>query len=411
MVSQYRQANTLFVQIFYGHLDINIQNFLFMKYWYSFLLLLCCYSSVHAQTYSRKVVLENITGTWCGLCPEGNHTAQLLEESFGANIIPIGIHIEDPMTIPTTDAVGEYYTGGGTNAFLLDRYLFPDQQFVPFTFEVTPLSEKIAERLITPPVCSVHLDHVNYDLLTRQLSIRVYTTFLEEVNNYQDLRLNLYITEDSIRSSDTGYSQTNFFNTASGYFYTGAGNPMVNYPHRHVLRAALGNVWGTASSINSLPQNIVAGTSFEHTYTYTLSETWDIDKINIIGLVQNYNANDFTDNEILNAEDISIAEILTAMQADTIQTAITPTNLQIEKIYPNPAQHQLTLQVLQKENTPTHIALYDLAGKHIKTFYSELLDKGKHQFQLQLPHLPKGIYNLRIQTPTHSQYHNIYIAQ
>jgi hypothetical protein len=382
-----------------------------MKYYYSFLLLFCCYSNVYAQTYNRKVVLENITGAWCGLCPEGNHTSRLLQESFGANIIPIGIHIEDPMTIPTTDTVGEYYTGGGANAFLLDRYLFPDQQFVPFTFEVTPLSEKIAERLATPPICSVHLNHVAYDPLSRQVTIGVNATFLQDVSNYQDLRFNLYITEDSVHSTAMGYSQTNFFNMAPGYFYTGAGNPIINYPHRHVLRAALGNAWGTTSSINSLPKDIVAGTSFAHTYTYTLSETWDIDQINIIGLVQNYNADDFRYSEILNADDITIAEILATMEANPMQTAITPANLQIEKIYPNPAQHQLVLQLLQKENTPTQIALYDLAGKHLKTFYSEPLDKGKHQFQLQLPTLPTGMYNLRIQTPTHSQYYNIYIAQ
>ena len=84
-------------------------------------LLLLTYQNGKAQT-NRKIILEDITAAWCGLCPEGLATSNQITNNF-ANVIPIAIHIADPMEIPETATIGDIYTGSGVNAFLLDRYL------------------------------------------------------------------------------------------------------------------------------------------------------------------------------------------------------------------------------------------------------------------------------------------------
>ncbi len=231
----------------------------------SFICLLFLYHNSTAQI-NRKIILEDITAAWCGLCPEGLATSNQITNNF-ANVIPIAIHIADPMEIPETATIGDIYTGSGVNAFLLDRYLFPDLQFVPFTFEYEPLALKIAERLAMPASVAIDIQNVSYDTLSRTLQATVKAQFINSVENYNDLRFNFFLVEDSVISTASGYAQVNFFHAVPGYFYSGAGNPMYNFPHRHVLRAALGGTWGTENSLPA-PNSIAIADTFIHTPNY-----------------------------------------------------------------------------------------------------------------------------------------------
>lgn len=379
-------------------------------------LLLLTYQNGKAQT-NRKIILEDITAAWCGLCPEGLATSNQITNNF-ANVIPIAIHIADPMEIPETATIGDIYTGSGVNAFLLDRYLFPDLQFVPFTFEYQPLALKVAERLAMPASVAIDIQNVSYDTLSRTLQATVKAQFINSVENYNDLRFNFFLVEDSVISTASGYAQVNFFHTTPGYFYSGAGNPMYNFPHRHVLRAALGGTWGTENSLTA-PNSIAIADTFTHTYTYAIPETWKLNKLSLVGMVQNYNALNYHNNEILNAQNITLIDALTPpnLPIDTTfvdtttvitdtTTVITDTTVvdttatyiihtkqpQFLQVFPNPANNLVQISYCLPQNGNIDLAIYDLSGKKLQTLQQEPKNAGNYVCLWQANSLPTGVY-------------------
>lgn len=53
---------------------------------------------------TRRVVLEEGTGTWCGWCPQGILAIENLHNLFGDRVIPIAVHNRDAMTVEAYDS-------------------------------------------------------------------------------------------------------------------------------------------------------------------------------------------------------------------------------------------------------------------------------------------------------------------
>lgn len=53
---------------------------------------------------TRRIVLEEGTGTWCGWCPQGILAIENLHTLYGDRVIPIAVHNQDVMTVEAYDA-------------------------------------------------------------------------------------------------------------------------------------------------------------------------------------------------------------------------------------------------------------------------------------------------------------------
>jgi thiol-disulfide isomerase/thioredoxin len=61
--------------------------------------ILCGFQSVDAATtFSRKIVMEEGTGTWCGWCVRGIETIERTKQSYPDNFIAIALHTSDEMS-------------------------------------------------------------------------------------------------------------------------------------------------------------------------------------------------------------------------------------------------------------------------------------------------------------------------
>lgn len=128
-----------------------------------------------------------------------------------------------------------------------------------------------------------------------------------------DYYLNLYVVEDSVTGTGSGYDQANFYNTQTGHPYFGAGNPIVGFNHRNVVRNMLGGVYGTAAFTNP-----TANTTYTQNYTYTIPSNFDPQKIHLVGTVAKYSSTNPNDREVQNA-----------IQSNGIICAGTPLNITI----------------------------------------------------------------------------------
>ncbi len=381
---------------------------------------------------SRTIILEKFTASWCGLCPEGSVTYDKLHQEFAENLFGINIHVNDPMTIPTSDELSDVYTGGGVNTFLVDRYHFPDQQFVQFSFEYEPLKEKIAERLAATPPVQLSFEDITFDEANSELSVNLSAIF-DNVEHSKQYRWNLWIVEDSVSRDVPGYAQVNYFNTYEGHQYRGAGNPIPNYVHRNVLREALGGAWGSA---NSIPESVAPNQTITYNYQTTLHKDWNLQHIRLVAIIQS-EAEEWKERAILNAAVISLfpqdaseeenpeenptneeeQEENPTNEENPEEENNMPTGLEDSQVnykikaYPNPVQDQLYLQVELNKTSPINISLVNMLGEKVQLL-DQTLATGKHAFtwNRRKLDLALGLYFLQIESPDHKQTLKIILA-
>lgn len=201
------------------------------------------------ETAVKNVLIEEFSTAPCGYCPDGN---LILEQILQDNpeVVAFTHHsgyLTDAMTIPESEAIADEFCPGAPLA-AIDRVLWPDEIYVAIsrTDWETRALESLAEA--APVEIEVYPD---WNASTRQISVGVALDFVDYVRP-GDLWLNVFIIEDSVTGTGPGYDQTNYYNNTLGHYYYQAGDPIVGFVHRHVIRASLTGDWGSASQI---PQN------------------------------------------------------------------------------------------------------------------------------------------------------------
>lgn len=264
----------------------------------------------------KKSLLEVFNGTWGGWNVDGDYVMDTLM-SNNPNIIGVTFHNSDSMSSLIGDTVAQTYISAYPTA-MIDRYNFPTSTSLPENR--ADWAARCTQRNATTATVGVSISSQTYNSSTRELSVTVRADFVANLTG--DLRFNLYIVEDSVSGTGVGYDQANYYHTISGHPFFNAGTTITGYQHRKVLRTMLGGPWGSTGVI---PASVSNGDDYSHTYTYTLPAGYDMNKIYLIGLVQNYTTN--SDNRsILNSEEVrldllsSISKIETTFNLKGVQS-------------------------------------------------------------------------------------------
>ena len=364
--------------------------------------------SINAQV-TKKVIVEEVTGTWCGLCPAGFMYVDSIKQHFDNSIV-VALHQDDPFSEPSGTAVGEEYTGGGVPGFLIDRNLFDTYQFITFGLEYDKVMEHVGYRAESSTPVSVSLTHAELDSETNEYEVRVQCHFYEGIQD-RELRFNLWLVEEQVEPSQQDVGQVNFFNFEEDHPYFNVGNPIPDFTHSDVLRVALGGAWGIEASIPST--TIESGTGFQYIFHFPVSDEWDLDQLKLVAVVQEANE-DRNKRSILNAEDILLESLLelseTNEEIDTdrgedvfVETPI-GTGLNeatsapsIVTVYPNPSRDWLRVEFYQPLNNFMRIGLYSLDGKLVKELRNEPFVRGAHSLECSTTDLLSGTYLLKIE--------------
>ena len=188
-----------------------------------------------AYAFSRRIVCEEYTGTWCGFCPRGMVGLETMREKYGEHFIPIAVHGYDPMQIEdesiSYDAFIETVSGA--------PYCRVNRQFGgdPY-YDIQSLYE-LASNLPLPLAVDLTCDW-NDD----RSAIEAKTTYLSG-EDLDDPKYNIVytITESGI----TGYAQTNYYSGGSkGELpgWTEKSDPTFDVVYNDVARALIGGYDG-----------------------------------------------------------------------------------------------------------------------------------------------------------------------
>ncbi|MGJ8743240.1 LamG-like jellyroll fold domain-containing protein [Polaribacter sp.] len=322
-----------------------------------------------------NVVLEQFTGTWCGFCPDGAEVVSTILDQYPDNLIPISIHSSDVMEYAdgiTTEFSGGSYPGGMINRKVFTGEPNEDQSRTSWSSNVT------SEMARYTPV-EIEVSN-SYNSATRTITATITGNFVDYVSG--DLRFVMQITEDNVTGGQE-YNQANYYNDTAGHPYQGAGDPIVGYSHRFVLRANEPGPYGNAGVI---PANVVPGSSYSETFTYTIPESFDESNISVIGFVANSDPI-VGQRDILNAAIEPLTAALSIKQ-ESVFKAFT--------VYPNPAENNFTLRFNLEEPAQADIVMYNIFGKEVKKIASKDFNFGEQKIQVSVRDLSKGIYFVTI---------------
>ena len=164
------------------------------------------------------------------------------------------------------------------------------------------------------------LDRKDHELL-----LDVFSTILDP-NLNQKLGLSIYIIEDSIVKSGPGFDQLNNYNSNTTHANYQAGNPIVNYPQRRVVREVIPNndAWGDTAVF---PINYTSHVAYQKNLILPLNPDWNIDQLSIVAFVSEYGPSKF-DKEIFNAAEVKLNNIIS-----NTENTVSYTHLTLPTIY------------------------------------------------------------------------------
>jgi len=310
------------------------------------------------QTAPEKMVLlEEITGEWCGYCPDGDLKVQSDLDSFPNHLVAIQFHNADQFSIPYDITLESFFPPGGYPQAMIDQYKFSSLNSM---FLDRPWFDYTYERLQMVSPCDVVFSNQQYNSVTKDFSITATTNFYGEDTG--SLQMDLVVTEDSVPAE----AQNNYYNDGSVDPYSplvGIGNPINVWFHEHVARAVM------SAPSSTIPASIPSsGGSYSYTFTGTLGSTWNANHIHYIGMVYK-KSSDPENSQVLNSNSFGVA---------TSSPEITKNNSTLG-VFPNPMSDFSIINFSLENSSQVKLRVYDAFGNLRRTLLQTPLNSGKHQ--------------------------------
>ena len=239
---------------------------------------------IYENGFDRQMhLIEEFTSNSCTYCPLGINMLKVLY-NMRDDIAMVAIHgnqsYVDPSNTAQCDTLFNYMGAGGWPYAAFDRSTgweddeniatgigYYEQYHQQVAEAVSEFLDYLAE---APSFATININSkidAETNVATITIDGQVTPDFAEMMGN--DAKLTVYLTEDSLI-----YRQLN------------QGTWVQGFQHDHVLRVALGSVFGNAINIT--------GETFKNEFVYTLPSTWNTDKMEVVAFISRPLANGAT---------------------------------------------------------------------------------------------------------------------
>jgi len=329
----------------------------------------------------KKILAEELTGTWCGYCVRGTLAMDNIYADYGDYVIPVAVHNDDPMDYGDFDAWLETFPSWtGYPHMIVDR----DVENDPSLVEVMSLP-----RLATPADGRLEIS-ATVDQTDNTVILTVHTQALTELT--ADHKLTMIVTENEVSGTAGGYAQANY--------YSGGGNgplggyeslpnpiPAADMVYDFVARAVLGDEGGIAGSVAA------ASTWDVQTYefVYTIPSEFVFTNLEFIAVLIN------PDGTVNNAQNSTLEDALT-------NNPVFETNVETfvgrslnYNVYPNPIEYDANVKIELVESSEVTLEVYNSTGHQVASRHYGSLN-GTHVIPLNASNLSSGSYIVKIIT-------------
>lgn len=335
---------------------------------------------------NKKVLVEEFTTAPCQFCPDG---AVVVENILAAvpEAVAVGIHAgfgTDAMTIPAHSSYAAAFASGAPTASI-DRKLFDGESDVAISRASNGWLNAVNAQKVVPTPCNVS---ISGSISGSTANVDVNVNFVDYPVNPQNLRVTLFVVEDSVTGTGSGYNQVNYYNSIVGHPYYGKGNPIVGFVHKHVVRSVPTGTWGDATYFASNP---TLNSIHSNSYSVSIDPNWKMKDISFVAFVNYYNPNGGLDEyEILNVEEVKLSSLVGAKENIASKVDFS--------VYPNPARDIANVTLNLKESANVEVAILDMTGKQVSFINFGSVNVGTQILELNTSDLSDGLYfvNLKI---------------
>ena len=259
------------------------------------------------ESYPRRMVVEEGTGTWCGWCVRGIVGMESMKEKYPDNFIGIAIHNGDPMEY--SESYGLNFTGY-PSAYFNRRYTGdPNTQNIEYYL-------KYKSGLTTNAMVKIMSATYNNDYTRMSITTNVRFGFDATETDY---RLAYVLTENNVGP----YMQRNFY--AGGKNGEMGGYENMSNSVEVIFNDVARGIYPSNTGVEgSVPSSIEACTDYSYDYTITMPKNIDsYDNLELTVLLY-----DAKTSEIVNADRIVCPQGIKPANEITIDTGDEPGTLE-----------------------------------------------------------------------------------
>ena len=249
------------------------------------------------DVYTKKVLVEDYTGTWCGYCPGMNNVLNHFT-SYSTNVIPVAIHCDDdPYQFQFQAQLQAVYETTGLPKAQIDR-INPLQLYVEnYVIDYCGTQATYYQELIQPylnETAPLGLS-IDSELNGNNLQFEVKVGFV--VDEIPNAKLVVYLLEDGLI-----YNQVNYF--------AGTGDPecpysnspqnIAEFEHNHVLKKVFTDVFGDEIPASDISSNALYTKSFNVNLPNNIEDNQNLSLVAFVMGNEN--------NEVINVQYAQIGE-------------------------------------------------------------------------------------------------------
>ena len=243
------------------------------------------------DSFTKKVIIEEFTGAWCGYCPDGAYRLEnIISENIG-NVIGVSAHSGDAMEASQTYFLESTYLNPGYPSGMVDRFNYNGSVSMNRGYWAYIASEQLLK------VASCGLA-IKSKVNGNTANVNVHAGFNAIVDG--EHRLTVYLIEDGVVGAGNGYDQMNFYDLDTASTFYDLGNPIEGYEHNHTLRFTLSEPLGDIIDSSVL----VSGGEYIAEYEVDISP-YDLNNLSIVAFV-NYVGSTYLEHEVLNVQKCEI---------------------------------------------------------------------------------------------------------
>ena len=355
----------------------------------------------NSNSQVKKVFLEEMSTTLCSFCPYKSIDLSRYVLAH-PNAIAVTHHAgfgQDAMTCQPALDFAQAFSPFHFPSMTIDRKKFDSvpnyyTKYVGVSMMAFKWEDSATSILTNITAKAVVTITKSWDPAIRKVSGNVSVSFISKPDS-GDLRINLYIVEDSV-VGDTGsykYDQKNNHISDNNYPELFGKTVIQYYPHRNVVRAAPLGSWGISGIIPAKP---ALSTNYSAPFNYTIPASYDtnyghpvqLKNIKLIGFVSYYNSNTWK-RQVLNVEETNLP-LGTSVNENIPTSDFT--------VFPNPATDFTNVEFTLLKESKVNISLYNVNGQIVATYLQKELTTGSYSLAIKLDNIKNGNYIMKIQT-------------
>ena len=243
------------------------------------------------STFTKKVLIEEFTGAWCGYCPDGAHIVESIINDNNGKVVGVSLHSGDAMEVAHTNFLETTYQNTGYPSGMVDRVPVNGNTCINRGYWEYVASDQLTKTA----VCGLA---IKSEVIGKNATVEVHAGFNTTLSG--EFRLTVYLIEDGVTGTGYGYDQSNYYNEVAESPFYNLGNPIEGYEHNHTLRAILSESLGDAIMVSEM----ASGGEHIETYTVDLS-SYNKNNLSIVAFVTKIGST-IAEHEIMNVQKCDI---------------------------------------------------------------------------------------------------------